>query len=881
MKNYLVSLIIALLAVLIPSCKTAKVTTSDPTGGEEISLPASKIRPFVLLPEALHNPDPEIVRQGAADMMRKIANANHNVVFLSPGAESATLNFAIIAAHENGLKLYAGIDLTDTILREPGISLSQIYGDKKRTVRQLVENHNLDGLFFSITDDSYDIVEDLAVEAMLVKPYLVMSVVYRGEGSFDPASRMIETGIADFIIDEGEIPISNQEFPGSLFSDKVSIPYDLKRITPRQIVGLDLSALFPGNHVGQPVFVDNINRTRVTDTSGSIGFIMPTADSITIRTANEVVTLRTADWSIPFRYAIDSEMRAVRKAPWVEFRRMPQVFTDSRVIDILCKTEYPAAAVTIGGVPVKQYKTGIFFSTLTLNEGANRIRATVVTADSLTTFYEREFVYEKRDRSRKTFPLWIDRATAVPASAAELLRDDVVKVSFQGSARQNGFVVLNPGGLSVPCSRVDYSDYSLYRADVSLSSLVPGVDYGVTAKLVPEAGSTVTMPLELSLPGIISVRNLADFPLLRVVRANSRLVYNLGAPRLGGPIRSELGPGVVLQSDGLIGENYRVRLSRIESGFIHKSEVEVLGKEAVRPSFNITSMSCLTTVGRDILTIPYLEPVPYEVYPEPDQKRIVITLFGAESSSTWITHGAGRKVIDRVTWQQTTPETFQVYVNLKTDNMWGYDVRVEGSRLVLRIKHPPVYDLLSEKPLAGLRIAVEAGHGGSNTGAIGLSGLLEKDINMDVSLRLGELLSQMGAEVIQLREADIDMTLIEKRDKALQSGADMLISIHANAGGTGFLQVSGTSTYWHNPFWAPLAELVYNRLLELPLAEFGVVGSFNYTVTRASQMPSILVEQAFMSHAEDEEKMADPDFRQQMVVKIYEGILDYLKYMKR
>ena len=132
---------------------------------------------------------------------------------------------------------------------------------------------------------------------------------------------------------------------------------------------------------------------------------------------------------------------------------------------------------------------------------------------------------------------------------------------------------------------------------------------------------------------------------------------------------------------------------------------------------------------------------------------------------------------------------------------------------MVRVKYPPVYDLESAKPLTGLKIAIEAGHGGSNTGAVGLSGLLEKDINLDLSLRLAKMMKEMGAEIVQVRETDIDMTLIEKRDIAVQSGAHMLISIHANAGGTGYLQVAGTSTYWHNPFWAPLAEHIYDRLL--------------------------------------------------------------------
>ena len=140
----------------------------------------------------------------------------------------------------------------------------------------------------------------------------------------------------------------------------------------------------------------------------------------------------------------------------------------------------------------------------------------------------------------------------------------------------------------------------------------------------------------------------------------------------------------------------------------------------------------------------------------------------------------------------------------------------------------------------------------------------------------------MGAEVIQVRDSDKDMALIEKRDIARNSGASLLLCIHANAGGGGggYLGTSGTSTYYNNPFWEPLAEKVYARMVELNLKEFGFVGSFNYTVIRNSQMPSILVEQAFMDNAEDEEKLADPNFRQLEAQKIYEGILDYLRQMK-
>jgi N-acetylmuramoyl-L-alanine amidase len=110
----------------------------------------------------------------------------------------------------------------------------------------------------------------------------------------------------------------------------------------------------------------------------------------------------------------------------------------------------------------------------------------------------------------------------------------------------------------------------------------------------------------------------------------------------------------------------------------------------------------------------------------------------------------------------------------------------------------------------------------------------------------------------------------------------VFVSIHANAAAGDYLRVSGTSTYYNNPYWRDFAELTYATMRELPLEEFGVVGSFNYMMCRMSQRPSILVELAFMSHAEDENKMANPEFRTEMAKKIAESVNEYIgKKLKR
>jgi len=597
----------------------------------------------------------------------------------------------------------------------------------------------------------------------------------------------------------------------------------------------------------------------------------------TAQKAQQTTTNQT-DVSARVDEVVKPDSVAVRISPWVEFRRTPDSITWQPQFDFLCMSEYPAT-VSINGIELKQYKTGIFFTTVKFNEGANRVRAEAIYPDGRTAFCEREFIYEKRDMTRKSFPLWIEERSVEPSTELELLAEDIVRVSFRGSLGQDGYAGLTPGKTRVKCSRQDFTDYSLYRAEIPLKKLKAGKPYKITLRLVATADGAGEKTFELPVERTVIVKNPEDFPLVKVRNENSRLIFNLGSPRLGGPIRSELGPGVIMKTNGRTGKNYRILLSATENGYINEDDVEVMPAGTVQPSYYITSMSCGPSADADVLTIPYPEPVPYEVFPDPDGKRIVITLFGVETSSTWVTHRAGRKIIDKITWDQPAPQTYKVYVNLNTDRIWGYDLKPDGRSLVLHIKYPPVYDLENPTPLTGLKIAIEAGHGGSNSGAIGLSGLVEKDINLDLSFRLGDLLKSMGAEVVQARDSDKDMTLIEKRDIAISSGADMLISIHANAGGRGYLSTGGTSTYWHNPFWAPLAERIYDRLLETGLPEFGVVGSFNYTVTRTSQLPAILVEQAFMTNAEDEEKLADPAFRQLMAEKICEGITDYLRQM--
>ena len=94
-------------------------------------------------------------------------------------------------------------------------------------------------------------------------------------------------------------------------------------------------------------------------------------------------------------------------SPWVKFLRLPEQVTNLPQFDILCKSEYPAA-VSINGQAVKQYKTGIFFATVSFNEGVNKVTAEAVYPDGRTAVCEHVLIYEKRDMTRQSLPA-VDR----------------------------------------------------------------------------------------------------------------------------------------------------------------------------------------------------------------------------------------------------------------------------------------------------------------------------------------------------------------------------------------------------------------------------------------------------------------------------------------
>ena len=217
------------------------------------------------------------------------------------------------------------------------------------------------------------------------------------------------------------------------------------------------------------------------------------------------------------------------------------------------------------------------------------------------------------------------------------------------------------------------------------------------------------------------------------------------------------------------------------------------------------------------------------------------------------------------------------------------------------------------------RIAIDPGHGGFDTGAMGPHGLMEKNLCLDVALRLGQLIRQNipGAQVIYTRTTDTYVSLEDRTAIANRAGADLFISIHANSSDSA--SARGVETYYLSLLASPesmklatrenafaqsslhdLPELVQTIARNAKIAESKLFaediqnalasrlqlvsrGETNRGVKRApfvvltgANMPAVLSEISFISNASDESLLLDSNQRQRVAESLYRGIATYL-----
>ncbi|WP_256762367.1 N-acetylmuramoyl-L-alanine amidase CwlD [Cohnella sp. WQ 127256] len=193
-------------------------------------------------------------------------------------------------------------------------------------------------------------------------------------------------------------------------------------------------------------------------------------------------------------------------------------------------------------------------------------------------------------------------------------------------------------------------------------------------------------------------------------------------------------------------------------------------------------------------------------------------------------------------------------------------------------------------PLTGKVIALDAGHGGADGGAVSRDGIIEKDLNLAIVLYLRDYLQQSGAVVQLTREGDYDLALPETKgysrrktedlqqraNQVRKQKADLTISIHMNS--IPSPKWSGAQTFYaaKNTEGKRLASDIQNEL-RVVLGNTQRIAKKADTIylLKTLEMPTALVEVGFLSHPEEANLLADEEYQRKVAASIYRGILKF------
>lgn len=174
------------------------------------------------------------------------------------------------------------------------------------------------------------------------------------------------------------------------------------------------------------------------------------------------------------------------------------------------------------------------------------------------------------------------------------------------------------------------------------------------------------------------------------------------------------------------------------------------------------------------------------------------------------------------------------------------------------------------------KVFLDPGHGGSERGARGPSGVEEKGVNLAITLKLRDLLQRAGYEVLMSRTRDANVDLYERPRFANDAGADIFVSVHNNA----FVdpRVGGTEVYHYNGFVGSrrLAESIMRGLARgVGLTDRGIRNNQAFVVIKETKMPSVLVEVAYLTNPDEERLLTSEAFQQRVATALFNGIQSY------
>jgi N-acetylmuramoyl-L-alanine amidase len=253
--------------------------------------------------------------------------------------------------------------------------------------------------------------------------------------------------------------------------------------------------------------------------------------------------------------------------------------------------------------------------------------------------------------------------------------------------------------------------------------------------------------------------------------------------------------------------------------------------------------------------------------------RLQIRLYGVCSYCDFIQYPTQDSVVQQIHWRQVAENVLELWIDLQCP-LAGYDYAWIKGEWQFTVKCLP-------SRLSDIRVLIDPGHGGTESGSTGLNGLPEKTLNLTVSKLLRDALQKEGFQVCLTRNEDKEVALLQRGKLVLTEKAHIVLSIHHNAlpDGRDPLKAEGASCFYYQVFSKPLAGALLtglsdNRGSRFEVPNYGLFYDSLY-MTRIHQAMAVLVEIGFFTNPVEFERLIDAAFQKEAAQRLASALRNY------
>lgn len=340
-----------------------------------------------------------------------------------------------------------------------------------------------------------------------------------------------------------------------------------------------------------------------------------------------------------------------------------------------------------------------------------------------------------------------------------------------------------------------------------------------------------------------------------------------------------------VQVNGKMNNQYRIWLNEEEQVWLEREKIKPISCPVEKLSNLVSGLETVNLENKTHIIVKTTRAVPIQIQEFKDHLEVKIYYVDGVEENFSLDNTS--PVLDNILWSQPTEDTLLLKFNFgKGSRLWGYAYQFnEQGELEIDLMHTPLLTSSSNLPLQGARIVVDAGHNPKRTapydGAVGPSGYLEFEGTMALAEELKTALEKQGATVILTRRGNNRMTLEQRYEYALANQAHIFVSLHYNAFPetvNPLARQHGFQIYYTYPHSFDLANAMYKAYIKhVPLPDNGMIANNVLFIPRISEMPSILVESAYLMFPDQEEMARTKEGRAKFVRALENGIVSFFQ----